>query len=315
MNSHVRSLFRPRSTAVLAILAAESVLLTLFTPVQTVHGETVADRLWIWGHPAGVYNDSYLAPLAKTSSIEPVAAAQSMGLRNMIFVQYNGLPKPPLDDYYRPFQKLDRVYWSLVAAGGKTSEAQREAVYRLAEQQPNVAGFILDDFFHGHVSDPLDRGDSPAASAPFDASLTPEQLHAIRQRTVGGRQLPLMAVVYTGQISPKAKRHLDEVDQVCLWTWRPDDLENLEAHLAALEKLILNKPIFLGCYMYDFHGRRPLPLSRMRQQTELGYRWIRERRIEGMIFLATPNVDVGLEAVEWTRDWIAKVGQEHLKPQ
>ena len=43
--------------------------------------ERIRDRLWIWGHPAGVYNDSYLAPLGKKSTIEPVAAAQWMGIR------------------------------------------------------------------------------------------------------------------------------------------------------------------------------------------------------------------------------------------
>jgi hypothetical protein len=32
-----------------------------------------------------------------------------------------------------------------------------------------------------------------------------------------------------------------------------------------------------------------------------------------MIFLATPNVDVGLEAVEWTRKWISRVGDEELE--
>ena len=30
--------------------------------------DRIRDRLWIWGHPAGVYNDSYLAPLGKQSS-------------------------------------------------------------------------------------------------------------------------------------------------------------------------------------------------------------------------------------------------------
>jgi hypothetical protein len=32
-----------------------------------------------------------------------------------------------------------------------------------------------------------------------------------------------------------------------------------------------------------------------------------------MVFLATPNVDVGLEAVDWTRQWIAQVGDEDLQ--
>ena len=108
----------------------------------------VRERLWLWGHPAGVYNDSYLAPLGKKSTIEPVAAAELMGIRNMIFVRYNGNPRPPFEAYYEPFKRLDRVYWSLVGAGGATSEEERRHVIRLAEQNENLAGFILDDFFH-----------------------------------------------------------------------------------------------------------------------------------------------------------------------
>ena len=83
--------------------------------------ETVRDRLWIWGHPAGVYNDSFLAPLGRKSSIEPVPAARQMGLSNMIFVRYEGRPAPPFAEFYQPFNKLDRVYWSLVGASGATS--------------------------------------------------------------------------------------------------------------------------------------------------------------------------------------------------
>ena len=297
---------RPARWMFLAFLAS-IVCLPSAAPAQTAEKETVGDRLWIWGHPAGIYNDSFLAALSRKSTIEPVAAAENMGLRNMIFVRYAGRPQPPFDAYYRPFEKLDRVYWSLVGAGGVTSESEREQVYRLAERQANLAGFILDDFFHGHVSD------RPAADTPLRASLSPEQLREIRRKTVRGQKLPLMAVVYTGQISPGAKWHLDEVDQVCLWTWRPGDLEHLEANLAALEAMIPGKPIFLGCYMYDFHASRPLPLPLMQRQTELGYRWLRQGRIEGMIFLATANVDVGLEAVEWTRAWIARVGCEPLE--
>jgi hypothetical protein len=147
---------------------------------------------------------------------------------------------------------------------------------------------------------------------PFRASLTPEQLRELGQRTVRGQKLPVMAVVYTGQISPRAKWHLDEVDEICLWTWRPEDLEDLESNLSALEALVPGKPIYQGCYTYDFNTSRPLSVQLMRQQTELGYAWLKAGRIRGMIFLATPNMDVGLEAVEWTRQWIRDVGQQPL---
>jgi hypothetical protein len=271
--------------------------------------ETVRDRLWIWGHPAGVYNDSFLAPLQRKSTIEPVAAATRLGLSNMIFVRYEGQPAPPFAEYYRPFQKLDRVYWSLVGASGATSGQERAQVFRLAEQNANIVGFILDDFFHGHVIDrPAEAGE------PFEASLSPDELRQLGQRTVRGKRLPLMAVVYTGQISPRARTHLAEVDELCLWTWRPADLARLEQNLAELEQLAPGKRIFLGCYMFDFADRRPLDAEVMRRQTELGHGWLQSGRIAGIIFLATPNVDIGLEAVEWTRGWIGRVGHERLMP-
>ena len=401
--------------------------------------DRIRDRVWIWGHPAGVYNDSYLGPLGKQSTIEPVAAAERMGIRNMIFVRYEGEPRPPFEKYYEPFKKLGRVYWSLVGAGGATSEDEREHVIRLAEQNENIAGFILDDFFHarpciwlaanrpqfpvtltikppaatrcqslelvqtdwgtgdyrskdvavavssdgrqftpvqeaelpnapgkslrialpegpfrvfriearsthdseGAIScglksvrffrdgEPVDLDDWEAEASStypgfsadgalkegvrYSASLSPEQLHALGERRYRGRKLPITAVVYVRQISPWLKPYLDEVDQVSLWTWRPADLDRLPENLAALEKLIPGKPVLLGCYMYDFDQCKSMPVERMKMQVELGRRWLCEGRIAGMIFLATPNVDVGLEAVEWTRQWIGQVGDEALE--
>ena len=430
------------------LLCSHVVWLTIALPAvaQTDSTNRVRDRLWIWGHPAGVYNTSYLATWPQKSSIEPVAAAQRMGIQNMIFIRYGGQPAPPFAAYYEPFQQLRRVYWSLVGAGGATSADEREHVYRLAEANENLAGFILDDFFHetavgrgrearepwlaennvpfpvtvtltapapvacdfvelvqsdwptgdyrskdvevevsrdgqrftsaGQGTLPNEPGASvtiklppdPVAAVkirilsthdtaaalscgleavnllrggqrlditnwkaaatssyagfdpavllgavrPFRASLTPEQLHELGQRQVRGRKLPIMAVVYAGQISPRAKWHLDEVDEVCMWTWRPAELKDLESNLAALEKLVPGKPIYQGCYMYDFDASRPLPVDLMKQQIETGYRWLQQGRTQGMIFLATPNVDVGLEAVDWTRQWIATVGDERL---
>jgi hypothetical protein len=65
--------------------------------------------------------------------------------------------------------------------------------------------------------------------------------------------------------------------------------------------------------MYDFDQRRPLTVQRMRMQVGTGYGWLCEGRVAGMIFLATPNVDVDLEAVEWTREWIRRIGDEELE--
>jgi len=272
--------------------------------------ETVRDRLWIWGHPAGAYNDNFIKDLPRKSTVEPVAAADYMGIRNMIFVLWERRPVPPFDEYYQPFKKLDRVIWSLTGASGLTSAEEREHAYKLAAENPNVAGFILDDFFHGHVTDTA-ADVAPTETTPFEAALAPDELKAIREQLViGGKRLPLVVVVYTGQISPRALQHLEQTDQITMWTWDPAHLKDLESNFERLEELAPGKPIYLGCYMYDFLHSRPLSMDLMKRQCQVGLGWLAEGRIEGMIFLATPLCDVGLEAVEWARGWIAEVGDE-----
>ncbi len=303
--------------ALLSALLSVSTLLVAAEPITDPKTpETVLDRLWIWGHPAGVYNGSYLRPMKLVSTIEPVDAARRMGLKNMIFVRYDGKPAAPFAAYYASFQKLDRVLWSLVAAGGGTSQTERDAAFALAEHNENIVGFILDDFFHepaaGNAADPLPNASADADDRPFRASLSPEELRTLCQRKARGAKLPLMAVIYTKQVKPGARTHIAEVDQLCLWTWRPADLARLADNFVALERLAPDKQLFLGCYMYDFHESKPLPVPLMQRQVELGHQWLKEGRIAGMIFLATPNVDVNLEAVEWTRQWIQATGGQPL---
>lgn len=51
----------------------------------------------------------------------------------------------------------------------------------------------------------------------------------------------------------------------------------------------------------------------MKLQCEAGLRWLREGRIEGMIFLGNTVLDLGYESAEWTRQWIQQVGDVRLK--
>ena len=64
--------------------------------------------------------------------------------------------------------------------------------------------------------------------------------------------------------------------------------------------------------MYDYGLHIPMPLEAMQMQCETALRWLREGRIEGMIFLASCICDLELETVEWAREWIARVGDEEL---
>ena len=69
----------------------------------------------------------------------------------------------------------------------------------------------------------------------------------------------------------------------------------------------------LGCYMWDYGKKRPLLVEAMARQCEIGLGWLLEGRIDGIIFLASCICDLELESVEWTRRWIAEVGDTEIR--
>ncbi len=150
--------------------------------------------------------------------------------------------------------------------------------------------------------------ETPTTLPQVSASLSVQQLQNIRkQLDVGGRRLDLGVTLYTHQLTPKILPHLEQCDVVSLWTWRARDLKDLEASFATLKAMAPNRRILLGCYMWDFGDLKPMPIDLMRKQCELGLQWLRQGRIEGLIFLATNICDLNIESVEWSRRWIAQV--------
>jgi hypothetical protein len=143
--------------------------------------------------------------------------------------------------------------------------------------------------------------------------LSVEELKALRdQLVIAGRRRDLYVVLYSHQLELPVGPSLAYCDKITFWTWRSEDLEHLEENFRRLEELAPDHGKLLGCYMWDFGNRAPMPMERMKKQCDLGLRWLREGRIEGMVFLANTVADLDLESVEWTRTWIAAVGGHPL---
>jgi len=70
--------------------------------------------------------------------------------------------------------------------------------------------------------------------------------------------------------------------------------------------------LILGCYLVDFTRKTSIPIPAMQRQCEYGLEALKQKRIEGMMFLSNGVMDVGFEAVDWTREWIRKVGDTPL---
>ncbi|MFH1923764.1 MAG: hypothetical protein ABIP48_28230 [Planctomycetota bacterium] len=288
-----RGFFKTMAAAAAGLAAGGSARATAAAQADSSLEKTVRDRLWIWSVFAGGDN-KYGLP--KPSRMTPAESAFYLGIPNLFFIRSGGIPPLEMFDQYAvSFRPLERVVWSLVGAGGRTAEDERKHALELAHRFPNIAGFIMDDFFHKDGT----------------GSLSPEELKDLRnQLVIDGRKRDLYVVVYQHQMELAIQDHLQYCDKITFWTWWSERLGDLEKNFERLEKLAPEHGKLLGCYMWDYPNRAAVPLERMKHQCTLGLRWLREGRIEGMIFLGSTVCDLELEVVEWVRRWIAEVGDQ-----
>lgn len=293
---------------------------------------TVRDRLWIFTVHAGS-NDSYLelGGVRGGSRMTPAEGAFWLGVPNLMLIREHDSPRSPsleewrakttFEQYATSFQPLDRVVWSVVGSGGRGGMNELSPVLALAKKFPNITGIYLDDF----ITDARKQEDGRYVGRP---ALLPADLKQARDRMKGlGRPMDIWVTLYTHEINPSRSiakptfrgcdpplaDFLDMFDVLTLWTWNSEEIPLLEENLAALERVAPKSArIALGLYLWDFQNRKPVPVELMKQQCEMGLKWLHEKRIHEMIFLANTVLDVGLPSAEFSRQWIAKVASQPL---
>lgn len=276
--------------------------------------DTLRDRMWIFAADVGL-DDENLASggVTQGSRMTPAEGAFCLDVPNLIMVRCRGLPTHPFEQYCVPFRPLKRLVWSIVGSGGKHEGDELPLVLDLAQRQANLSGVFLDDFF---VRDP----DDPST---FRGAYSPEELAALRDRlALPDRQLETWVTFYSRaldpthplhmKIDPPPEQYLEQLDVITLWTRGEDRLRNLERYLGQLEAMCPGPRKAIGCDFWDFQNKAAVPMPLMEMQCELCRKWIKEGRISDMIFLANTVMDVGLENVEWTRQWIQDVADEPL---
>jgi hypothetical protein len=265
---------------------------------------TVRDRLWLFGSPTGS-----TAPHTKRRTVmSPTEGAIYLGLPNVYMNQANAGPEaklgrfePPFAQYAVALRLFKRVLWGLVGSGGFNTPEERKEGLELIVKTPNFVGTHMDDFF---ISKP--KGDKRAV-------LSVEETRAIRDTLKSaGRGLELYSTYYTSLLPLPLDDYLKLLDGVTFWTWKPEDLVHLEANVAKVKHIAPHLKVILGCYLVDFTRKTSIPIPAMKQQCEFGLAALQRKQIEGMMFLSNGVMDIGFEAVEWTRDWIAKVGDMRL---
>lgn len=263
---------------------------------------TVRDRLWIFCCAA----NSDFPNIGRRSVMTPAEGAFFFGVPNIIMVQSStteakyGRLEPPFAQYMVALRPLKRVVWSVVGSGGFSDPKETEEVLDLAKTQPSFVGAMLDDFF-------------TSGKDGKRAKWTVEELAQFRRRLFAiNKDFKIFATYYyVSQTALPLADYLDLIDVVTLWCG-PKDVVNLEANLKRAEASAPKCKKMLGCYVVDYRGKCGLPVELMKLQCETGLKWLRQGRIEGIIFLGNTTMDLGFESVEWTRQWIAKVGDQKL---
>lgn len=266
----------------------------------------LADRLWMWGHGAGSTDTLYGIPTGH--GIDEADAIRSMGITNLCVIRWLNLPKPenegdpskpPFANFCKTLTDVKRVAWSVVDGGTQSYEQKKAWAFDLAEKLPNLTTFFFDDFFIGTPT--LEGGRTEP-----EAHLTVAQLKEFRvEMSAHLRRPELAAVLYSNQINEHIVPHLNEFDVVSFWTWHATDLAALESNFRRYREFLPNKRTLLGIYMWDFGNQCPVTSEMMTHQLDFALEKYKRGEIEGMIFHCTPLCDIGLEAVEQSRQWIA----------
>src|SRR2546422_2449243 len=119
-------------------------------------------------------------------------------------------------------------------------------------------------------------------------------------------ELKLCALVYIKQLYDQGwagfKPHMDVIS---LWVQDSKDLTNLDRHVDKCREIFPDKPLVLGCYLWDFPMNGPIPSDLVKLQWGRVLKFIEARKIDGYAILGTYLIDSVQEQARWVRDFIA----------
>lgn len=258
----------------------------------------LTDYLWLWGQDSGTHHSvvdkdgNSMWRLPGENKMEPREGAEYLGIPNMCRIAMGNKPEPPFDGEMEKLSGMKKVAWSIIGDEGSKrnygGQTDIDEVLKLAGKYDSLVGGVMDDFF------------GPERRNTY----TPSVLHALADK-LHGAGLDLWSVIYEHQLDLPIEAQLGECDIVSFWTWKGENLRNLEENLSILESKITDKQtLYAGCYFWDYGGKAPMPMELMKYQLEVYKKWLQEGRIQGIIFCSNCIADIGLETVEYTKKWI-----------
>lgn len=262
------------------------------------------ENLWLWGHTAGSHhNPVNTYNLPGKNLMGPKEASDYLGIKNCCRVAYGEYgPFPPLDNEAQELINLKEVVWSAIGDGSSKQhnkdQSDLDEILRIAEKYDNITGAILDDFFI-----------TPTA----DGQVARHSIESIRDmrnklHNFNKRPLDLWLVWYTHQLDYELTSYIELFDVITFWEWKGSNLINFKNNIQEFISKTPRKRRLIGCYLWNFGEKKPMTIAQLEHQLQICYDFIKEGKIEGIVFCANTVVDIDLESVDFIRDWISNYG-------
>ncbi|HOT36264.1 MAG TPA: hypothetical protein PLT86_06335 [Candidatus Latescibacteria bacterium] len=242
------------------------------------------DKLWLWGTGVNCLAKDYGFP---ESRMTIGGGLRELGIDQAMMCGF----LPPTEEEYRDVAFCRNLLWEMSFDDGFQFERPLAPILALHEAHPNVRGVLLDDFSTTEIS----KGAQPDLLARMREALPP------------GMQLWIVTYSMSLDI-PNLAEYLRYADGISFWVWHARQLPNLAEYVARSNDLCGNKPTVVGLYFHDFGENRALSAREMAAQVESGVRLLEDGACAGLCFLSSSIMDIGLESVEWTKQWVRGLG-------
>ena len=161
---------------------------------------------------------------------------------------------------------------------------------------PNIIGGVVDDMIGN-------------CGTKYSKKIYMEMHDALKS---ANPNLELYGVVYTHELDkPMAKRLVDCIDHVILWTWDKDQLMDLDVNIERCLRLFPGKPIMMGVFMFDY-GLTCLPsdVPSIRYQLEKSRKYLQEGKIQDIVILGDREIHKCPEVAVFIRDFFQQEFQK-----
>ena len=257
------------------------------------------DKLWLWGHPEGHYNNDYGNP--DISRMTPLEGALYLDCSGVFMIPAGA--KVNRRQYHMSFTPLKRVGWDLLRDDNGDPEngagVNMEVVDELIEESKefeNISCGVFDDFYAcgRYKKYPLEQ-----------IKKVSERLH-----TAGPRPLDMWMVLYTHEfgVDEQAEKefapYFEPFDGIIMWTWSDRLLDEFEDKYKMFSEIAKDKKRMIGLYLYAFGNKRQANPEKVLWQLDRYLELLKAGEIEGICLHTNTMADLDHEAYKVCKEWL-----------